>query len=361
MAYDNSSTVTRSLLLGAGGLLACFATVRYLAYRDEAEHRPIGRFLNVRGHRLQVLDRGTGPCLVFLHGNGATIEEIQASGLVDDLAADHRVIVLDRPGFGLSERPSDENWTPELEAEFLAEALTMLGVESPVIIGHSWGALVATNLALAQQGATKALILLSGYYAPTARLDVALQTPVTIPIVGDMLRHTLLPLAARLAAGAGFKKMFSPLPVSEAFLANYPIGLACRPSQLKSVADDTVEMPKAAARLRSRYQDLSIPIHLIAGAEDKVMATEAQSGWLHTVLPASTLQVLAGVGHMVHHAQPVLIAAAVRAAASAGPLDAEPAEAQRAAESDESSAGPNAGSALNAWRNLTGSLRPTSA
>ena len=164
---------------------------------------------------------------------GAMVDDMQSSGLVERLATDHRVLAFDRPGFGLSDRPSHVDWTPELEAEILSEALTMLGVQNPVIVGHSSGTLTAINLALREPAAVKALVLLSGYYVPTARLDVALQTPVSMPIVGDLLRLTVMALAARLTAAAEFGRMFSPLPVSPKFLAAYPVGLACRPVPAK--------------------------------------------------------------------------------------------------------------------------------
>ena len=137
-----------------------------------------------------------------------------------------------------------------------------MGVEKPIVVGHSWGTLVALSMALRDPAAISGLVLVSGYYVPTARLDVALQTPASLPVIGQALRYTIMPLLTRLTAKLAFKKMFSPLEVSPEFLAIYPLGLACRPSQLKSVADDTVEMPVAAARLRERLSEIRPPIYI---------------------------------------------------------------------------------------------------
>ena len=60
---------------------------------------------------------------------------------------------------------------------------------------------------------------------------------------------------------------------TDAFLQQYSVGMATRPSQLRSVADDTVDMPRAAARLSPRYGELQIPIDVIAGTDDKVVST----------------------------------------------------------------------------------------
>jgi pimeloyl-ACP methyl ester carboxylesterase len=105
--------------------------------------------------------------------------------------------------------------------------------------------------------------------------------------------------------------MFMPRRVPAKFLREYSVGLATRPSQLKSTADDTVTMPEAARGLSRDYGKISVPVHIIAGAQDQVVTTDEQSGRLHAALPSSSIDVLEGVGHMTHHARPDLVVAAV--------------------------------------------------
>jgi pimeloyl-ACP methyl ester carboxylesterase len=76
---------------------------------------------------------------VLLHGDGSLVEDFATSGLMERLAARHRVIALDRPGYGRSERPRDRAWTPQAQAALLAQAFVRLGIERPVVVGHSWG------------------------------------------------------------------------------------------------------------------------------------------------------------------------------------------------------------------------------
>ena len=64
---------------------------------------------------------------MLLHGVGAMTQEMAASGIIDALAADHRVIAFDRPGFGYSERPRGRIWTPAAQAALLRDALDRLG------------------------------------------------------------------------------------------------------------------------------------------------------------------------------------------------------------------------------------------
>lgn len=109
--------------------------------------------------------------MVFLHGVQGMIEEMEASGAVERVARRHRTVVFDRPGYGYSARPRNRLWTPGRQAAFLVKAFATLGLERPVVVGHSWGTLVALTLALDHPEAVGGLILIGGYYYPTARLD----------------------------------------------------------------------------------------------------------------------------------------------------------------------------------------------
>ncbi len=86
--------------LGASALYALAAT-------RKAERRtpPIGQFMTIDGLRLHYIERGHGEPLVLIHGNGTLIQDFLVSGIVDDLAKRHRVIIFDRPGYGYSDRP----------------------------------------------------------------------------------------------------------------------------------------------------------------------------------------------------------------------------------------------------------------
>jgi len=76
------------------------------------------------------------------------IEDFQSSGLIDLAAKKYRVIAIDRPGFGHSDRPRSTVWTPEAQGDLIAAALKGIGVPRAIVLGHSWGTLVAVALAL---------------------------------------------------------------------------------------------------------------------------------------------------------------------------------------------------------------------
>ena len=302
------------LLAGAAVAVAAAATalwVRAQARRAERDHPPIGRFIEVDGVRLHYVERGEGPPVVLLHGNGTMIQDFELSGLVGLAAERHRVIVFDRPGYGYSERPRGRRlWTPAAQADLLREALRRLGVERPVVVGHSWGTLVALALALRHPAEVRALVLLSGYYFPSLRLDVPLLSPPAIPLLGDVMRYTVSPLVARLIWPLMLRRLFGPAPVPPRFGA-FPRALAMRPSQLRAAAAESALMIPAAIGLRRRYRELRVPVVIAAGAGDRHVATKKQSARLHREVLGSDFQAAAGIGHMLHHGAPEQVMAAI--------------------------------------------------
>jgi pimeloyl-ACP methyl ester carboxylesterase len=125
------------------------------------------------------------------------IQDFESSGLIDLAAKTYRVIAFDRPGFGYSERPRSTVWTPAAQADLINAALMQMGVSQPLVLGHSWGTLVAVALALKYPRNVRALILASGYYYPTVRADVLVLSPPALPLIGDVLSHTISPILGR--------------------------------------------------------------------------------------------------------------------------------------------------------------------
>jgi pimeloyl-ACP methyl ester carboxylesterase len=85
-------------------------------------------------------------------------------------------------------------------------AFETLGMRRPVVVGHSWGALVALALALDHPEAVSGLILLSGYYHPTLRADVPFFSIPAIPVIGDLIRYTVGPFFGSALLPAGGKR-----------------------------------------------------------------------------------------------------------------------------------------------------------
>jgi len=303
--------------LAAGVVVAAGVSAllnRWLAQKAERRNPPLGRFITVDGVRLHYVDRGIGTPLVLLHGNGSMIEDFQSSGLIDMAAENYRVIAIDRPGFGHSNRPRSTVWTPKAQADLIAAALKKIGVSRAIILGHSWGTLVALALAVKYPQEVQALVLASGYYYPTARADVVMLSPPAIPLVGDLLSHTISPLLSRLMWPLLLRKIFGPSPVPEKF-KGFPEEMAVRPSQIRASAAESALMIPSAHTLEQQYRLLEMPVAIVAGAEDRLIESE-QSSHLHRDIPQSTLRSVPGTGHMVHQTATAEIMSAIDLVAS---------------------------------------------
>jgi pimeloyl-ACP methyl ester carboxylesterase len=303
------------LAVGAAALAGAAVFNRWSPARAERDHPPIGAFVEIDGTPVHYVQRGTGPAIVLIHGSASLVDDFVVSGLVDLLAEHHRVIAFDRPGYGYTRRPRGIEWTPERQASLLVAASAQLGIDRPLVVGHSWGTLPALAWALDYPQAISGLALLSGYYFPTGRADAVMAAIAGAPGIGDIVANTVAPLQTRVTGPIGNKMIFSPTDPTDAFLAEMPFALMLRPSQLRATAIDSGQMPASAARQAPRYGELDLPMAIIWGDGDKLVKQEDQSPVLAEQIPKAVATRLEGVGHMVHHTDPTRVAAAILAVA----------------------------------------------
>jgi pimeloyl-ACP methyl ester carboxylesterase len=307
--------IAAAAAIGALAISALFNRQR--AKQAERDNPPAGRFVETNGVRLHYVERGAGEPLVLLHGNGSMVQDFESSGLLDMAAQKYRVIAFDRPGFGHSERPRSMVWTPEKQADLIHAALQKIGVSRAIVLGHSWGASVATALALNYPQAVASLVLASGYYYPSPRADVVFASGPAVPVVGDVMRYTLAPILGRAMWPIVLRKIFGPAPTPHKF-AGFPKEMALRPSQIRAIAAEAALMIPNAFRMRGDYAGLKMPVVIISGDDDRLIDVD-QSARLHEEVAQSSFHRVRGAGHMVHQTAPAAIMAAIDEAAAAGP------------------------------------------
>lgn len=291
----------QAVLLAVIIILVVLAVANHAAARwAERRNPPKGSFLDVDGVRLHYSDRGTGHPVVLIHGNVVTGDDYNTSGVAERLLGTSRVIIFDRLGYGYSERPRWRPWKAMEQAELLHKALAALGVQRPVVVGHSWGTLVALAFAIRYRADTAALVLLSGYYFPIFRLDALMVAPGAIPLLGDVLRYTIAPLFGWLTMPLTKRVMFAPAPATPRFQAEYSTAMALRPSQIRASCVDGTFMMSSAQSLRAHYGGLSLPVAIMAGDGDKVVSPR-HAERLQAAISGSTLRIVGGAGHMIHH------------------------------------------------------------
>jgi pimeloyl-ACP methyl ester carboxylesterase len=276
--------------------------------------------------RLHYLDEGADetsrtrgadrPPVVLLHGNAVALDDWVVSGVFGLAARSRRLVAFDRPGFGYSGRPHDRAWTPPAQAELPRRACGRLGVERPVVVGHSWGTSVALAWALQAPQEVAGLVLASGYYYPSTRLDGALVAPAALPVLGDLLNHTVSPLLTRITPPGTLRTMFAPRGVPDRFRDAFPKALIPRPKQIRAMSQEGAMMVVAAAALRLHHGGLSCPSVVMTGDADRVVDPDDQSVRLAHELNYAELRIVPQAGHMVHHAVPLEVAQAINQVAS---------------------------------------------
>jgi pimeloyl-ACP methyl ester carboxylesterase len=299
-----------AVVLLAGALVTLVAT-----WLIQWRHPPNGRFVDVRGlprHVLELGESSEGPDslpVVLLHGAGANLKDMEVAVGVR-LAARHRVILIDRPGFGFSARKKGGETTPTEQAVVLDELLSQLGIDRAIIVGHSWGGTLALTLALDFPTRVAGLVLIA---APThpglwgmAKLNAVLATPI-----GWLFARTLaLPFGA-IFIWPGSRTAFLPQIIPRGYIKRTAAMLVLRPKTLLANWSDVGCIDAFLAQQASRYGALAAPTIVLSGDRDPLVPPEKHAMKLAVATPVVKVEVLKGFGHMLHHAAADRVAAVV--------------------------------------------------
>src|SRR5262245_38652014 len=123
---------------------------------------PTDTFITIGGLRLHLRDWGgpdVPPAMVLVHGlaSNARIWDL----LAPLLAPNFRLVAIDQRGHGLSDKPDDGYDLASIAGD-LAGAIAALGISRPLVVGHSWGANVALQLAADHPDLPGGIVLLDG-------------------------------------------------------------------------------------------------------------------------------------------------------------------------------------------------------
>lgn len=148
---------------------------------------PAGRFLEVGGERVHVVERGSGPPVVLVHGFPSNA--VTFSALIPLLEDRYRLLAVDMVGFGQSTRRIRQPLDGESYADRLLALLDALELEKPHLVGLSWGGSVTQRLAARHPERVDRLVLLAAVSAARVlRLSdanlVGLALAVRFPALG---------------------------------------------------------------------------------------------------------------------------------------------------------------------------------
>lgn len=121
-------------------------------------------FVDIDGHAVHYIDEGSGPTLVFLHGNPTW--SFLWRDVIRALREDFRCVALDYPGFGLSTPKPGYRYWPEEHADVVTAFLDALGIEGATLVGQDWGGLIGLAAAQRRPGAFDRLVLANTWAWP---------------------------------------------------------------------------------------------------------------------------------------------------------------------------------------------------
>lgn len=301
--------------LAAAGLMAAggWTTTSFASAAAEVRHPPQGRFVELVGGRLHLVDSGApfegAPVVVLIHGASSMNADL-ASVLGPHLIKTTRVIAIDRPGHGWSDRLGErEMASPASQGEALCAALDSLGVKSAVIVAHSLAGAVALSMALERPDLVGGLVLLGAVSHPWPDRSITwYYHPASKPLLGPLFARLMAIPAGTLVLERSINGVFEPQSAPPDYAESAQIRLVLRPATFVANAEDVAVLCDFVEAQAPRYGELSMPIVAIAGTDDTVVWTDIHSRALVAAVRNGRLIALPGVGHMPHHVVPKLIA-----------------------------------------------------
>jgi pimeloyl-ACP methyl ester carboxylesterase len=301
----------------AGGTAALAAGLKLFsdaaARRHEQAAPREGEIAQIGGTRLHYVDKGSGPAILLIHGLSGQMRNF-AAALVDDLARDHRVVLVDRPGSGYSERPKGASASLIAQAETIAGLIAHLGLERPLIVGHSLGGALSLALAIHHPDKVGELALVCPLTqaqdeVPEPLKALAIRSEPARALVASLLAVPL-GLATREKTVPG---IFAPEPVPADFATAGGGALSLRPTNFYNASCDLVALGEDMPRLVARYGEVKVPVAILYGKDDALL-DPALHGTRMEELVGANVELVEG-GHMLPFTQPELTARFIRAAA----------------------------------------------
>ena len=294
-----------------------FSYERWKDFRGSASQRSLGKwkaaeqyFVMVESLRVHYVESGAGRTVVMIHGNAGGVEDFQF-GVVDLLSREYRVVAIDRPGHGQSDRPAGKTATVEYQAQLLHRTFSSLGITEPILVGHSWGAALALAYALKYPNEVSAMVLL----APAAYADGGgnglLRTAATAPIVGDVSLLLGKLIMGRRILKRVLTRAFYPQRVPDNYLKIASSSWLGR-KQLKAYLEDEWTLNDSLTKMSKRYSDINVPVVIVTGDQDKIVSPKENAYRLQAAISQSQLIELKYTGHEIPQTHPESIYAALR-------------------------------------------------
>jgi pimeloyl-ACP methyl ester carboxylesterase len=276
---------------------------------------PPGDFVTAIGVRVHYVRHGDGRPVVYIHGAKGSVYDFMLS-IGDRLAERYLAVAIDRPGSGFSGRSARDGGSPQAQAAVLRAAAAALGLERPLLVGHSFGAAVALAWALDAPAEVAAVVTLGGYVLPLGGpppwVVALMRSRTTLRATGWLGRSRL----GRPLVDSALRRAFFPGRPPQDYARIAP-ALALDEARLVNDGDDRKSAEAGLQALQSLYPRLDLPVVVVVGTQDR-MVPPTTSERLYALLPRAEIVRLPASGHMPQFTDPDAVLAAVDRAAALG-------------------------------------------
>jgi pimeloyl-ACP methyl ester carboxylesterase len=258
-----------------------------------------GRSVELGSLPVRVVQAGSGPDLLLIHGSPGSIEDWEP--VFERLAARYRVTAYDRPGHGFS-----GGWTlPHTPVENARVGLALiraLQLKDVVVVGHSYGGTTALAMAVENPRELKAVVVVGSQAYRFPRAEPVYRA-LSLPVFGPGFARAFAPFIGRAKIEEGVRRAFAPNEAAmPAGFVDKRVPLWTRPSEAVSLAQERTTFEASAAALSPRYAGIHKPLFIVEGAEDRGSLDSAQR--LSHDVPGARLVLLPDTGHYVQYARP---------------------------------------------------------
>jgi pimeloyl-ACP methyl ester carboxylesterase len=248
--------------------------------------------LVVNGTRVDIIERGAGRPLLFLHPENGIEPALPA---IDELAKGARVIAPTHPGYGCSELPKGMRTVDDL-SYFYLDFLDQLDLRDLAVVGVSLGAWLAAEIAVKSSARFSRLIM-----ANAVGIKVGDRETRDVVDIFALTEKEYLDIAyCDPAAGA---RDYKALPDAEVLAA-----ARAREATARFAWNPFFHNP----RLKSRLHRIRIPTLFLWGTHDRMLSESYGRGYC-ALIPGARFELIDRAGHFPHQEQPKMFAEKVLA------------------------------------------------
>lgn len=297
------------------GLVQIFALKRE---RDAArDYPPEGQLVDIDGVSIHAVQMGQGPDLVLLHGASGNTRDYTLA-FADMLKDRYRLTILDRPGLGWSDQTdpahtrafSTGHASPREQARVLRAATDRLGVENPIVLGHSFGGIVAYAWALEFEDIA-GVVSVAGVANPWPGDLGWTYTVNGSAWGGGLVVPVLSAFVPQSYVEGSLDSIFAPQSAPDGYLAHVGAGLSLRRGAMRANARQVNWLRPYVVEMAADYGTINVPVEIVHGDADTIVPVSVHSALIPDQIPGANLTVLPGIGHMPQHAAPDAVIAAI--------------------------------------------------